>query len=117
MFCGRSALMMLATCTLFGCASCGSQFEHPPADRLHSTNVDHSEPSSVWPHIVQPGSRPAISCFTPWKSRIKSVLEETDPKVIEERDLGPVIVPGHRLILGTFLCAVCPLPTFPPLRC
>ena len=44
-------------------------------------------------------SRPAsISIQSPWRSRLKSVLDETDPRVIEESDLGPVLDPIQTIL-------------------
>ena len=74
-------------------------------------------PSVNWAHLARPLGRSAVSRFTPWKNRIKSVLEEPNDKLIEERDLGPVVLPGQRFILGTYDLDICTLPTFPHLRC
>lgn len=42
-------------------------------------------------------SRPvSLSVQSPWRSKLKSVLGETDPRVFEESDLGPapITAPG-----------------------
>src|SRR5262245_6931382 len=39
------------------------------------------------PHLV------SVSPFEPWQHRRKAVLEESDPRIIEETDLGPAPVP------------------------
>ena len=117
MMCGRTALLMLAACVLFKGAPSASQTSRFPADRTHSVIVARSEPSSVCQCVGRPASGAVFSRFTPWKSRIKSVLEESNPKIIEEHDLGPAIVPSRCFILGTFLSVSCTLSIFPPLRC
>jgi hypothetical protein len=37
----------------------------------------------------------SVLSYSPFRSRLKSVLEQTDPRVVEELDLGPVSVPSH----------------------
>jgi hypothetical protein len=117
MFCGRPALLMLASCILLSGAWCASQTGRFPAVRTHSAIETPSGLSSVCQCATRPGNGTVISRFTVWKSRIKSVLEESNPKIIDERDLGPAIVPGQCFVLGTLLSVICTLPTFPPLRC
>jgi hypothetical protein len=38
----------------------------------------------------------SMSAFAPWRSRIKSVLEETNPNVVDQFDLGPAALPQER---------------------
>jgi hypothetical protein len=114
---GRSALLFLATCFLYGGLSRGSALECCPTDRGHSAINGHSGASIVWSHSARPGGRAAVSRFIPWKNRIKSVLPETNDKVIDERDLGPAILPGEHVDRGTLPLAICPSPAFPHLRC
>ena len=45
--------------------------------------------------MARPVGRAAISQFSPWKNRIKTVLGETNDKIVEERDLGPAVLPGR----------------------
>ena len=71
----------------------------------------------VWPDLPRPSRGRTLSQFTPWKSRIKSVLEETKQRLIEEYDLGPGIVFVELLSSGTLEPMSSPLPTHPPLRC
>jgi hypothetical protein len=117
MICGRSALLLLAACILLSRASCAAQTAHDSADRTHSAVETQARPSSVCPCVARPGGGAVISRFTPWKSRIKSVVEESNSTSMEERDLGPAVFPGRPFILGIFLPVICTLATFPPLRC
>jgi hypothetical protein len=117
MVCGRSALLMLTACVLLGTASRGSAIERDPAQHTRLAMERHSGNASVLPHLARPSSGRAVSRFTPWKSRVKSVLEETNDKTVEVRDLGPVILPVKRSIAATFELLTRRLPTFPHLRC
>jgi hypothetical protein len=114
---GRLALLMLATCTLLGGTSHGSQIERDSADPMHIAIDGHPGSSIVWPHMARPVGQAALSRFTPWKTRIKSVLGESNHEIIEERDFGPAIEPGQHFSLGTLQLVICPPTTFPPLRC
>ena len=56
--------------------------------------VKRQTPSMTSPRPV------SISIQSPWRSRLKSVLEETGPRVLDESDLGPVPVPVSRMLHG-----------------
>ena len=58
-----------------------------------------------------------LSQFTPCKTRIKIVLGETYQKVVEERDLGPAILPGQIIAPATVELVSCATSQRPPLRC
>jgi hypothetical protein len=113
---GRLALLMVATCILLGGGSHESQSEGDPTDRTHSAIDMHRGPSIVWSLLARPVGRGVVTRFTPRKTRLKSVLGETNHEIIEERDLGPAIVPGQQFILRTLQSVICPPTTFPPLR-
>ena len=44
--------------------------------------------------------RSSLSMQSPWRSRPKSVLDDTDPRILEESDLGPVSTPSQKILLG-----------------
>jgi hypothetical protein len=53
-------------------------------------------------HVVNPCLLPfptsgpaSVSSFSPWRHRRKAVLEETNPRILEESDLGAVICPSE----------------------
>jgi hypothetical protein len=74
--------------------------------------------SSIHPIPLDSLPRPSsVARFAPWRSRLKSVLEETSSKVVDQFDLGPAILPT-----GVLCCRSVKLidhlpPTAPPLRC
>jgi hypothetical protein len=61
--------------------------------------------------------RCALAPFAPWKSRLKTVLEETDPEIGDERDFGAVDSSRRSAHPRPPELAVHHLPTAPPLRC
>jgi hypothetical protein len=60
---------------------------HDPIPVAHATGRHALSPSTTRPT--------SVSTFSPFRSRLKSVLEETNPRFIEESDLGPVSIPNH----------------------
>jgi hypothetical protein len=70
-----------------------------------------------WVIATCPSRQLTISRYAPWRSRLKSVLEETDENVVDERDLGPADVPDRLIGAVTIELRSCPPSVFPPLRC
>jgi hypothetical protein len=117
MICGRSAMLMLIACIMLGASSHGSRITSNPAERVQYQMTAHAGTSTVWLQSPRLPRGATLSHFTPWKTRIKSVLEETKPRVIEECDLGPAILSGRFFSSATVELVRCPLPTYLPLRC
>jgi hypothetical protein len=59
----------------------------------------------------------AVTHFSPWRSRLKTVLHDTHPRVIEEMDLGPVTLPLHFVGFDPTARPLCQLLSSIPLRC
>ena len=55
--------------------------------------------------------------FTAWKARPKIVLGETDQRLPEEADLGPVLCPTRLNLPTSTAVATSRQPSLPPLRC
>jgi hypothetical protein len=54
-------------------------------------------------HQSIPASGPvSVSPFEPWKVRRKAVLEDSDSRVPEEVDLGPVLIPNRVVTIVRF---------------
>jgi hypothetical protein len=67
---------------------------------------------------LTPTGRPAeISHLAPWKSRRKAVLEQTNPQIGEECDLGPVLLPSGPIHVVMVEALARPLSSGHPLRC
>jgi hypothetical protein len=81
---------------------------------LRSIGPDLSVVSQL---ATAPPRRAAISRHTPWMSRLKSVLEQTNPQIGEESDLGPAPTPNGPLSLVTIESPARPLDSSHPLRC
>jgi hypothetical protein len=113
----RSALLMLIAGILLGAPSRGSETARFRADRIASRWVDNQKSSTISPHSSVAAHRPTLSPFTPWKTRIKSVLGETYQRVSDESELGLAIPPGQLLASVTRELASRRLPIRPPLRC
>jgi hypothetical protein len=115
--CGRSAMLVLIACTLLGASSRASQITDDSTERVHSVITGRTGTLMIWPDSSRPCRGATLSQFTPWKTRLKSVLEETKQRIVEECDLGPALISGHIFTSGTVELLSCPLPTRPPLRC
>jgi hypothetical protein len=64
-------------------------------DPIHVTGATHQRALSPSP------SRPfSVSIQSQWRSRLKSVLDETDPRILEESDLGPAPIPIQTILIG-----------------
>jgi len=86
-----SFLLLLAACTL------APQTGSPHPVRFENGSRCHQQTPVEGllvptPTIARPQS---ISPFSPWRYRLKSVLQETDSRIIQESDLGPVPLPGR----------------------
>ncbi len=117
MICGRSAVLTLIIYMLLGAPSRGAQISDDPAGRGRSHFAMHSGALTGWSDSPQQSRGATLSQFTPWKTRIKSVLEETKHRVIDECDLGPAMLSGQFFASRTDELPSCPLPIRPPLRC
>ena len=117
MKCGRSAILMLIASAVLGAPSHGSDVTGDPADRVHSLTTGHSVAMTAWLRSPWQSHGPSLSQFTRWKTRIKSVLEETEQRVVEECDFGPATLCGQFFTSTAVHLLSCPLCTRPPLRC
>jgi hypothetical protein len=113
----RSAMLMLIACVLHVAPSRGSQSTDLPVERIDSRIASHPAATIAWPDSPRPSRGTTLSRFTPWKSRIKSVLEESKQRVNEECDLGPATESGRLIALGTVELPSFPLLARHPLRC
>jgi hypothetical protein len=59
----------------------------------------------------------SISPFSAWRYRLKSVLPETDSRIIQEADLGPVPLPEPHFSFDARSPNSGPYRTIVPLRC
>jgi len=117
MICGRSAILMLMACISLGAHTRGSQSPESSADPIHAVIAGHTGLSIDWPHSPRLAHGATLSRFTPWRNRLKTVLQETAPKLFEECDFGFAVLP-YRLIISAAVERVsCPLATRAPLRC
>jgi hypothetical protein len=117
MICGRSAYLMLITCTLLGAPSRGEQVAGAPSDPIRSGITCHTESSINWLTSFRPSRPTTLSRFIPWKSRQKIVLGETIQEINDECDLGPAVPPDRRTTpAGIELAAPSPSNRL-PLRC
>ncbi len=113
----RSAVLMLIAGILLGGPSRGSETASFPSDPILSQTVRSEKSSIILRHSPLPACRATLSAFTPWKTRIKSVLVETYQRVNEESDFGPAISPVQLLASATFELASRPVAIRRPLRC
>jgi hypothetical protein len=113
----RSAVLMLIAGILLGAPSRGSETASFRSDLILSRTVRREKSPVISRHSPLPARRATLSAFTPWKTRIKSVLAETYQRVIDESDFGPAIPPGQLLAAATFDLTCRSVSIWPPLRC
>jgi hypothetical protein len=86
-----SLLLLLAACSVLP----GLGAPHPSRSRGGSCCIQRTAverlflpvPSSIRAHSISP--------FSPWRYRLKSVLQETDSRITQESDLGPMPLPDR----------------------
>jgi hypothetical protein len=113
----RLAIAMIAA-SMFVAGSTGAS--HLPIGPNHSASMRrrphlHAASRSLVPS--RSTHQPSVCRFSPWKNRIKSVLEQTNTNLIEERDLGPAILPARGFVLGILSLGDCSIPAHRPMRC
>jgi hypothetical protein len=113
----RPAVLMLIAGVVLGAPSRGSETASFRADQILSRTVRSEKSSVILRHAPLPARRATLSAFTPWKTRIKSVLAETYQRVIDETDFGPAIPPGQILASTSFDLTSRPVSIRTPLRC
>jgi len=117
MIAGRLAITMLVGWIFLSPVGHTSQPSKPDAARSGTVTLCQSG-FSVDSHFLTRAARPAtLGAFTPWRARLKSVLGETDHKIIVESDLGPALLPSR--LIGVALLPLTPghLQIAVPLRC
>ena len=114
----RSAIIMLIACLLLVPHSRGSQ-SSVTGDRLVGAGASSYISSSLgWLACHRLPRRAAtLSRFVPWKSRVKSVIEERVHEVADECDLGPAVPPDRHICPARVTVVAPPKLKLPPLRC
>lgn len=114
----KAAMILLVGCLLL--TPSPRAVKAVPSSERQAQTVSVPEPGCTHgaPLPTSGPSRPAsLAQFSPWRYRLKSVLEETDSRIIEEADLGPAPSPSRLIRFLPIECLTCrPLAT-PPLRC
>jgi len=110
----RSAMVILIAGYLLSVPARGSQGAEGCPGPANTPAGRVIEPSLRSLSISGPVSD---SILSPSRIRRKAVLEETDPQIFEETDLGPVLIPGHHLGLMLSGPILHSLFWVPPLRC
>jgi hypothetical protein len=86
----RSAMVVLTVGVLFGQFARGAQTTEGRAEPAPAAAVGLMK-ASVQSSLLTPTS---LSPFSRWKTRLKTILTETDPRILEEPDLGPALMPS-----------------------
>jgi hypothetical protein len=111
---GRWAILALLAGFCLACTTAGLRHVKQSAT-YDSTRIprDCAKPTCS-PSIPRPCS---VAIYSPWRNRIKSVLEETDPRITEESDLGLVVTPNPVIPFSSSGSSLTPQLTTIPLRC
>jgi hypothetical protein len=118
MFRGRSAILMLVMCLMLAPHSRGLQAGVMDQDRIDAGVSSYISPSSGWLTCHRLPRRAAtVSQFAPWKSRIKTVIEERVYEVVDESDLGPADALVRHISAARIVPVAPPAHKLPPLRC
>jgi hypothetical protein len=113
----RSAALTLIACFAVCGPTRGSQITGSTVDRAVIVVSQHSGSETGLVRNDRTSRASTYSRFTPWRTRQKSVLKESDYEIVEERLFGRAILPC-RLIMSARVDLVSrPLATRPPLRC
>ena len=107
---GRSAMLMLIACFLLAAPSRDQQSIESSENSKHSPVIGQSGSLIVWPHSPRQSRRATFSRFTQWRNRLKTVLKETKPKIIESCDFGSAILRGRLTISAAIELVDCHLP-------
>ena len=117
MTCGRSAMLMLTACILPAAHTRGSQMTGPAAISIHRLITGPSVPSIAWPNSPRWLGRATFSGFTPWRGRLKSVIEQAKPKMSEACEIGSANLPSQLIPTTAVDLVDCHSPTRERLRC
>jgi hypothetical protein len=117
MICGRSAMLTLIACFLLAAFSHGPQSTQLSESSEQPLVSGHAGLSTVCPHAPQRSRRATFSRFTPWRNRLKTVLKETELKIIEACNFGSSILRGRLITSDVVELVVCHFSSRPPLRC
>jgi hypothetical protein len=93
----------------------------PDASRVRSSqSPEGHQAAAVARSSIVPSSGPrtsSLSPFSSWRYRLKSVLQESDNRLIHEADLGPVPMPEPSCSSDAQTPRFDPSRTIVPLRC
>jgi hypothetical protein len=113
----RSATVsLLLTLVIHGWAAGSIQRPDSPAQCTSCVIPRANSCLAIFPRAHLP-QRPPISPLTPWKGRLKSVLEETNPEFVDEFDLEPVVIPRQLSLTLPIALIADRLALAPRLRC
>jgi hypothetical protein len=113
----RSALALLVFLGLLVCPTIGSHVSKAsttPIDGLITCQPSHLTARLLSSQLERPRN---VSQFTQFRYRMKSVLVETTNPMVDESDLGPVVIPSRLISLSPIELTFRPLATVRPLRC
>ena len=112
----RAALLAIALGVLGQPLASASVTDIPPSkDRSIATFWLSSV--TVRPVGLRLARSSTLTRFTAWKARPKIVLGESDQRLAEETDLGPVLCPARLNLPDSTAVATSRRPSLPPLRC
>ena len=117
MFATRSAIMLLVGCIFLSPSAQASQSTQLSAKCAGVFAACQPTSSVDWQVLAPAPPDATLAQFAPWRARIKSVLGDTDHKMICESDLGPALVPRLLIDLTLLPLTSCRLPIIVPLRC
>ena len=88
----RSAVVVLMAGFFLAFSTAGLRHVKDPTEQ-NSTRIPRDcDKPTYSPSIPRPSS---VAIYSPSRSWLKSVLEETSPRIFEESDLGPVSCQNH----------------------
>ena len=91
---GRLAILVLMVGFFLSFSTAGIRHVKEPTEHNTTRIPRDCEKPTYSPSIPHPSS---LALYSPWRSRLKSVLEETNPRIIEESDLGFLASPTHAI--------------------
>ena len=110
----RSAISMLIAFILAAVSAHGASGTESSSAPVHPSV---SKLSIMGAHSSRTPCRAALSRFSPWRNRIKSVLPETYREINDESDFGSAILLDQVVTFMVAERASCHHDMRPPLRC
>jgi hypothetical protein len=113
----RTAIVLLFSCVCLVPAARGTPSSGAAPSTADTQSALRVAPQARSRRLPVTPRRAGLPSFSRWRWRLKSVLENTDPKLIDEADVGPALPPNQPGITCPMNGRISRLIVLTPLRC